>query len=476
MKKIYHISIFWSILFSLAVLSFVSCGEDFPTNMDLPNEVVLKSLKVLNAGVDGNTVVEGVVDENTKSVWFPRLDAETNVSAIKFEAELSDGAHLEKDTYAFTFEEGKDASSVIIKVLNEPRFREYKVTLRLRVPVFGADFSKKQVYDYSGNELGNPVYPTFTGALTRGSSFDGEYVLIVTRHATLSHLLKVSDLKNNVITPIALNLTGVAGGTFPVNVGAKVKNHTYIANLSGTTGMKIYHWTDPSIAPEVILNVDPASIPGAGKRHGDNLSYHLDANGNGYFFFGDNAVTEVLRIKIENFTNVTEIKVLPTQTRASFNMSMNRVEQTDDYIFSGYETGNVVPLRVVNSDGALLYAMTNVSSVPSQSADARVFHFNGERYLMMATAPRYSGNAVLYLYDITKGATTIDALKEFELGDKIPLLQYSIGGGVNTSPATQTGYHIVKDNEGKDSSLLLYTASNDAGFAIIEVPKKVLDE
>jgi hypothetical protein len=34
----------------------------------------------------------------------------------------------------------------------------------------------------------------------------------------------------------------------------------------------------------------------------------------------------------------------------------------------------------------------------------------------------------------------------------------------------------VKDNEGKDSSLLLYAASNDAGFAIIEVPKKVLDE
>jgi hypothetical protein len=47
---------------------------------------------------------------------------------------------------------------------------------------------------------------------------------------------------------------------------------------------------------------------------------------------------------------------------------------------------------------------------------------------------------------------------------------------VNSSPGTNTGYHIVKDTEGNDSSLLIYTASNDAGFAVLEIPAKKLDE
>jgi hypothetical protein len=34
----------------------------------------------------------------------------------------------------------------------------------------------------------------------------------------------------------------------------------------------------------------------------------------------------------------------------------------------------------------------------------------------------------------------------------------------------------VKDDEGNDSSLLIYTASNNAGFALLEVPAKELDE
>jgi hypothetical protein len=70
----------------------------------------------------------------------------------------------------------------------------------------------------------------------------------------------------------------------------------------------------------------------------------------------------------------------------------------------------------------------------------------------------------------------VEALKLFEEGDKKPIYQYSIGGGVNSSPGTNTGYHIVKDTEGNDSSLLIYTASNDAGFAVLEIPAKKLDE
>lgn len=471
MKLIYNKSKYGLLIASLLMLFFSSCAEDYPSNVESDKEVVLKSIRIVNAGADGNMVVEGRVDENSKTVWFPRLDPATDVSAIRFEAVMSDGAILDKELYSFEFEDGKDAATIVIKVLNGPRFREYFVTLRLNVPVFGADFGKVQIYDYSGNDLGNKVYPTFVSSLTRGSGFDGEHVLIVTRAAGGSHRLRVEDLKNNVINPIPLNLSNVSGGTFPVNVGSQINGHSYIANLSGLYGMKIYHWTDPAAAAEIIFNADPVSIPGAGKRHGDNMSASLDENGNGYFFFGDNAVTSIMRLTVSNYTDITEVKILPTHPGVSFCMSMNRVEGTDDYLLTGYDA----PIRVVNSEVALIYEM-NRESVPIQGTDARIFYFNGERYMILTTAPRYSGNPVLYVYDITKGSNTVEALKLFEEGDKKPIYQYSIGGGVNSSPGTNTGYHIVKDTEGNDSSLLIYTASNDAGFAVLEIPAKKLDE
>ncbi|MDD4632747.1 MAG: DUF4623 domain-containing protein [Proteiniphilum sp.] len=471
MKIKYHIAGIGLIISSLFILISTSCSEDFPSNMESPNEVVLKSIKILNAGADGKTVVEGIVNENNKTVWFPRLDPNTDLTAIRFEAEMSTGAKLDKDSYTFEFEEGKDAETIVVKVMNDPRFREYFVTIRLNVPVYGADFNKSEIYDYSGNDLGNPVYPAFVSNLTRGSGFDGEYVLIVTRAEGGSHLLKVEDLRKYEIKPIPLNLTNVSGGTFPVNVGSKVAGHSYIANLSGQYGMKIYHWADPGSISDLIFNKDPISIPGAGKRHGDNMSANLDENGNGFIYFGDNLVTSIMRLTVSNYTTITEEKILPSQPGVSFCMSMNRVEKTDDYLLTGYDA----PIMVVNSSATLLYAMDK-NSVPVQGSDARIFNFNGERYLIMATAPRYSGNAVLYVYDITKGSNTIEALRLFEEGDKKPIYQYSIGGGVNSSPATNTGFHIIKDEEGKDKSLLLYAASNNAGFVLLEIPRKELDE
>ncbi|MBF6627446.1 MAG: DUF4623 domain-containing protein [Proteiniphilum sp.] len=471
MKSIYKISTQGLILASLLICLFTSCADDYPVNVESPNEVVLQSIRIMNAGVDGNIVVEGIVDEINKTVWFPRLDPATDLTAIRFEAVMSDGARLDEDAYSFEFEEGKDAETIVIKVVNDPRFREYFVTLRLNVPVFGADFGKPQIFDYSGNDLGNDAYLTFVSNLTRGSSFDGEHVLIVTRADGGSHRLSVEDLKQNLINPITLNTSVVSGGTFPVNVGSQFNGHSYVANLSGLYGMKIYHWTDPDAAAEVIFNADPASIEGAGARHGDNMSATLDENGNGYFFFGDNAVTSIMRLTVSDYTNITEVKILPTHPGVSFCMSMNRVEESDNYLLTGYDA----PINIVNSEAALIYAMDR-ESVPIQGSDARIFTFNEERYLILTTAPRYSGNAVLYVYDITKGSNTVDALKLFEEGDKKPIFQYSIGGGVNPAPGTNTGYHIVKDDEGNDSSLLIYAASNNAGFALIEFPAKELDD
>ncbi|ANE51868.1 DUF4623 domain-containing protein [Flavisolibacter tropicus] len=471
-----YIKKYWIIVASMMLVFITSCTKDYPKNVDSPDEVVLKSIKIVNAGAAGNTVVQGMIDEDKKTVSFPRLDVLTDFSKIRFEAEMSNGATLDQSSYAFDFGDGESVKAKVVKVVNNKRFREYMVTLRKLVPVFGADFSKAEIYDYTNNPLGNPIYPGFVSLNTRGTGFDGQRVLIVTRATGGSHLLDVSELKQNKVSPIKLNLTGVVGGTLDVNVGAQVKGHTYIANLSGglTSPFRIYHWTDPSAAPQVIADLNIASIPGAGTRHGDNMSVNLDENGNGFMYFGDNAVSKILRLTVTNYTTISGPTVLPNASGSSYVMSFNRVGNTGDYIYTGYDA----PIRVANESAVISYTLPTSAAVPNRGCDARVVTFNGERYLIMTTAARGAQDAtVLYVYDITKGSTITEALQLFDAKvDKAAIFQYSLFGTVNTTPSTQTGWYVTKDAEGKDDKLTLYTASADAGFVIIDFPKKKMDD
>src|SRR5690606_24846504 len=164
------------------------------------NMTVLNSIKIVNAGPNGDMVLQGVVDEDLKTVSFPRIAPETDFSQLKFEAEVSTGAKLEKEIYPVTFEDGETEKVIVVKVMNSPRFREYLAKLRLKVPVFGADFETYTTYDFSNNPLGQPTYEAFTSAVTRGSGFDGEHVMIA--HRTAPHLLKVSDLIAGTINKI----------------------------------------------------------------------------------------------------------------------------------------------------------------------------------------------------------------------------------------------------------------------------------
>ena len=469
-----YISKYWFMAFATMLVLVTACKKEFPENVESSDEVVLKSIKIVNVGADGNGIVEGTIDENRKTVSFPRLDTATDFSQIRFVAEMSNGAKLDQEAYAFDFAEGESVKSRVIKVINNKRFREYMVTLRLLIPVWGADFTKAEIFDYTKNDLGNPLYPAFVSLQTRGTGFDGEHVLIVTRNAMGSHLLKVSDLKQNNPTVIPLNLTGVSGGTFRVNVGAQVAGHTYIANLSGNSAaspIKIYHWTDPSAEPELISTF--GVVEGGGARYGDNMSVNLDENGNGYIFMGDNAVSKLIRLKVTNYTTITEPTVLTNASGSTFVMSFNQVGNTPDYIYTGYEA----PIRVANESATISYALSN-TAVPMKGSDARVITFNQERYLIMTSAARTGSDAVvLYVYDITKGDNVVDALKLFDAkSDKSPVFQYSLLGPVNAAPSTQTGWYVTKDAEGKDDKLTLYTASADAGFVLIDFPKKKLED
>lgn len=456
----------------MVLLTLASCKDDYPEALDTSSNVtVLNSIKIVNAGQAGNTVLEGVVDEVAKTVSFPRIDPATNFANLKFEANLSAGAKLSQESYSVAFGEGESEKVIVVKISNAPRFREYLVKLRLKVPVFGADFTKPTTYDFTANPLGNPIYDAFTGALTRGSGFDGEYVLVPRREAP--HLLKVDELKAGTINKIPLNMTGVIQGTFVLNMAAQVNGHSYIANLSGNTAaspLKIYHWTNPNNAPDVIANINVGTIANAGIRHGDNFSAALDNQGNGYFFFGDNAGTKVLRFDVAAYTTVSNPTVLtiPIAGAGSWT-SFSRIGNTSEYIFTGHDA----PVALVSESGSPSFTMSR-TAIPIRASDARVIYFNGERYLIVTTAARTGSEATNFLvYDITKGDNVKDALTNLNNQPTTnPVFQYSLMGPVNTSPSSQTGFYVKKDGAGNDVSLMLYSGASDAGFVFFEFGKK----
>lgn len=167
---------------------------------------------------------------------------------MSFEAELSEGAELQTPVMDFSMDEETSDKTLILRIVNNKRYKEYFVKVRKRVPVYGADFEKPTVYNFSGDN----IYSDYADAAsTRCASYDGEHVLVVSR-ATQPHLLKVSDLKKGEINPILLDLTGVSGGTFSYNMGALSNGHVYLSSLSGAKAspLKIYHWETPDSQPE----------------------------------------------------------------------------------------------------------------------------------------------------------------------------------------------------------------------------------
>jgi hypothetical protein len=291
--------------------------------------------------------------------------------------------------------------------------------------VYGADFEKPTVYNFSGDN----IYSDYADAAsTRCASYDGEHVLVVSR-ATQPHLLKVSDLKKGEINPILLDLTGVSGGTFSYNMGALSNGHVYLSSLSGAKAspLKIYHWETPDSQPETIANINVGSISGAGNRHGDNASYNID---------------------------------------------VYRVGNTDQYLWSGVR----IPVTLVNESVGEIYA----SSIKGEAVAPRIINFNEERYLLVCTAGQGSASTAtiaLEIYDLSKGATIEEALRKFDEGDNHnPLYQFKLGGSGNGNALAQTDYYIEKDENGKDAKLCVFASRTGSGFVICEFPIKQEEE
>ena len=430
-------------LFMLTALAagcmLAGCSDDYPSATENPYANDLLSIKILNSGAEGNIEVEGTIDEDAKTIKFPKLDKESDFANLKISATMSDGASLDPAT---------------------------------------------DVLDFSMDEA--------------TTAFDGKYVLICYRNPTAddpsapgAHLLKVSDLEQGTVNPISLSLEGISGGTFPYNAGALAGGHIYLASLSGAPAspLKIYYYETPESTPECIANIDVSQIAGAANRHGDVMSLNLDKDGNGFVFFPANDYSETLRIPISNFKNVgTPASIeLQSDNKAGMCMHINRIEGTDDYILSGARvnllgsTGKLSGMNLALCDEGLNSKIRlNTNTVAAESDDARLFTFNGARYLLTAPVAFGSSSTAtpgMYVYDLTKGGNTQEAFQLFnELETPDASYRFLVGGSGISSPGINTNYYVEKDADGNDSVLWLYVGRTESGFAIMKFPAAKEDD
>lgn len=457
-------------------LTTTGCSDKFPTNVESPDKAELLGLKIINAGKNGDQVVEGVVDDFSKTISFPRIDPETDLSALKFEAKMAPGGALDKETYTVEVPEGSDRQTIIVKVVNGKHFREYFATIRLLVPVYGADFDKTKIHDYTAATLkdSHPEYNGFGGLVTRGAGMSEKWVVVPARSSVGAHVFRTEDLLTGKFDPIKLNTEGISGGIFPINMAEVIGDHIYISNLAGALNAKVYHWTDPSKAPDLLLKFDANKIEGGGKRYFDNFSITLDEQGNGYIYTGDNAQTNILRFPVKDFTkaDADACSVLSSHKGQSPYVTMLRAGNSKYYLLNGFE----MPLKVTDAEGNALYT-TGTTTLPVNLQSSRVVYFNGERYLIGVTAARRGEQSpVLMVYNITQGKDELEGIKILDESGQKPLLEVSLQGTTNAAPGTNTGYFIKKDMDGKDATLYLFGFHSNAGFAIAEIPAKTLDD
>lgn len=459
-----------NLIFKIGVLlagasMLASCEEKLPENKVYPYETQLISIKILNAGADGNTVVEGTINQDKKEITFPKLDKDSPFDQLRVEATVSEGAEITETVYDYSMEEGTASKTQVIRIQNHQRYTDYFMTIKRRIPVYGADFEKPVEYKF----LDASKIPGGTGSVSRGADFDGEHVLIVRR--TPPYVLKYEDLKAGKIEPQELDMTGVEGGLFAVNCGFLANGHIYIATLSSgaASPLKIYYYETPSSKPEVIGNF--TNIPGTTTRHGDAISGNIDKNGNGYIFFGDNGATDFVRIKVTNHKTTGDVTVLSNNANATANTYVYRIEDTDKYLWSGLRLPVTLSDENVTPGGASLPLDDNI--LPKESVAARMFTFNQERYLMACVA-KYGGASkatpALNVYNLTKGANAEEAMENFKAAESHnPDYSIIIGGDSGiTAPGICTNYHIVKDSNGNDEKLIIFGYRLNTGFVIAE--------
>ena len=458
-------------------------------NLSDPTSDPLLDKLVMKKASDGTEVTAQIID-GVLALGMPEESEATFVSISVIPA---------RATYKFTTMQDDKLTAANPGQL-ELEFMGRKTVMDITfkaAPTPGVEIAAAVVHDFSVATENAPA--EFAAENTRGTDFDGEHVLVVSRNddgSAFPHLYKVSDLlADNAGNKIALNTTGIEGGTHVVSSGSLNHGHIYICNLttalSAADPLKIYHYADANAAPEVwswdgVLGVtEEGDTIGAPARLGDNISVNIDESGNGYAFFcgQEGSAEKVYRVQITNFNQFSNPTEIILDVPFPYYGYVNEAPEAGQYLFKSHY---MAVIRLMDANGTSLMEDIELDATesglnPRSGVDPHVIVFNRGRYLVFST-PYNNGKRIgagpgLFMQDITDGVDTKAALIKWSemLYDEEylwePTYHYSLDP---TEPdANKTvGACAAQCNAAEvDGKLVVFTAATKAGFALIEFPK-----
>lgn len=449
-----------------------------------------KLAKLVMKTNDGE-VIQSIIKEDTVFLQMPGKESATleNIELYPTRSSYELDSLLKK---------GSDDNKLRVKFMGLES--EYVITFDLAAAP-GADFANPTVHDFSVTG-GNP-YSAFANENTRGSDFDGEHVLIVSRSddtIPTHHLLKVSDLINGITSPIELSKEGVGNSEtdqYVVSAGRLSHGHIYVCNLVTALGnghtLKVYHYADANATPDLwewdgFLGMDEVgdSIK-AISRLGDNMSINLDENGNGYAFFcaQEASAERMYRVEIANFNEFSNPTEIILGEAFPYYGYVNKVANNQYLLTSHY----MASTWLIDKDGTLItdiyFQSTEAGLKPQTGVDPHVVKFNNGYYLIFASpynnTKRLGVGPALYMVDITEGAQVniakglqdlSDELWEDEEGIWEPDYHYSLDqANIEAETRKTVAACAAQCNAAEvDGKLLVYAAAVGAGFVIIEFP------
>lgn len=460
-------------------------------NLSDPTSDPLLDKLVMKKASDGTEVTAQIID-GVLALGMPEESEATFVSISVIPA---------RATYKFTTMQDDKLTAANPGQL-ELEFMGRKTVMDITfkaAPTPGVEIAAAVVHDFSVATENAPA--EFAAENTRGTDFDGEHVLVVSRNddgSAFPHLYKVSDLlADNAGNKIALNTTGIEGGTHVVSSGSLNHGHIYICNLttalSAADPLKIYHYADANAAPEVwswdgVLSVtEDGDTIGAPARMGDNISVNIDQSGNGYAFFcGQEASAEkVYRVQITNFNQFSNPTEIILDVPFPYYGYVNEAPEAGQYLFKSHY---MAVIRLMDANGTSLMEDIELDASesglnPRGGVDPHVVMFNRARYLVFA-APYNNGKRIakepgLFIQDITDGVDTKAALIKWSelLYDEEylwePTYYYSLDPDAAPDAGNKTvGACAAQCNAAEvDGKLVVFAAATKGGFALIEFPK-----
>lgn len=340
-------------------------------------------------------------------------------------------------------------------------------------PVFGANWATTTAYAYTSGE--GTLWSDFSAENCRSAAFDGEYLLLPSREGgTSPKVISASSILAGAPSAVDLDVSAISSdATHEVSACEIAYGHYYMCSLSTAVpepGMNIYHWNGKDAVCELIgVFVGNDEVKG---RWGDNMSIDLDENGNGYLWFFDHATgATAIRLAVTNWTTINlEPEVLETPYSLAYYAKLNRVSGEDGVytLTSTYQRTILLVDRDLNVLNRI-DAQDGCDYPVISETDARIFNYNGERYMITTSSWgwHYKNAQTLRVYDLSDGGSTSIAITNFNQTARIPVFSYELPGANCSAFSAATGWA-----QAEDGSLLIMGAAPRGGFVVVKAEKK----